>query len=255
MNSQIIDGSCRLIKHIPAPNGQPQDHHYRWWSCGSCQSGFLDPQLDCLMFFSSTFLCAGLSVLQKVLDTAAERNWLVTSVNVETMTEASFLKVFQDLDKRKEGQIIIDCETERLTGILRKVSVSFLRCSSLETTILACRQSLRLRGGMTIPDCLIFTSGKILIIYHRQNCLFLNLRPKLQKLIFFPSKKKKKALLQLFFLDLFGCQISRQLINDEHVPITKKILKQVIFLGLPSYQQRKQVTRQLFFLSLLEGAR
>lgn len=60
-------------------------------------------------------------MLQKVLDTAAERNWLVTSVNVETMTEASFLKVFQDLDKRKEGQIIIDCETERLTGILKKV--------------------------------------------------------------------------------------------------------------------------------------
>uniref|UniRef100_A0A8C6TGD6 Glutamate receptor, ionotropic, AMPA 1a n=1 Tax=Neogobius melanostomus TaxID=47308 RepID=A0A8C6TGD6_9GOBI len=64
---------------------------------------------------------SGLSVLQKVLDTAAERNWLVTSVNVETMTEASFLKVFQDLDKRKEGQIIIDCETDRLMGILKKV--------------------------------------------------------------------------------------------------------------------------------------
>ncbi|XP_033948505.1 glutamate receptor 1a isoform X3 [Pseudochaenichthys georgianus] len=64
---------------------------------------------------------SGLSVLQKVLDTAAERNWLVTSVNVETMTEASFLKVFQDLDKRKEGQIIIDCETERLTGILKEI--------------------------------------------------------------------------------------------------------------------------------------
>lgn len=68
-------------------------------------------------------------MLQKVLDSAAEREWLVTSVNVETMTEASFLKVFQDLDKRKEGQIIIDCETERLTGILKKVetfSISFL---------------------------------------------------------------------------------------------------------------------------------
>ncbi|XP_055080612.1 glutamate receptor 1a isoform X6 [Periophthalmus magnuspinnatus] len=64
---------------------------------------------------------SGLSVLQKVLDTAAEKNWLVTSVNVETMTEASFLKVFQDLDKRKEGQIIIDCETDRLTGILKKI--------------------------------------------------------------------------------------------------------------------------------------
>lgn len=67
----------------------------------------------------------GLSVLQKVLDTAAEHNWLVTSVNVETMTEASFLKVFQDLDKRKEGQIIIDCELERLTSILKKVIGSY----------------------------------------------------------------------------------------------------------------------------------
>ncbi|KAG1954419.1 glutamate receptor 1a isoform X1 [Pimephales promelas] len=64
---------------------------------------------------------SGLAVLQKVLDTAAEHNWLVTSVNVETMTEASFLKVFQDLDKRKEGQIIIDCELERLTSILKKI--------------------------------------------------------------------------------------------------------------------------------------
>ncbi|XP_057204796.1 glutamate receptor 1a isoform X3 [Triplophysa rosa] len=64
---------------------------------------------------------SGLSVLQKVLDTSAERNWLVTSVNVETMTEASFVKVFQDLDKRKEGQIIIDCELERLTSILKKI--------------------------------------------------------------------------------------------------------------------------------------
>lgn len=70
---------------------------------------------------NAQFLGPGLSVLQKVLDTAAERNWKVTSVNVETMTEASFLKVFQDLDKKKEGQIIIDCETERLTGILKKV--------------------------------------------------------------------------------------------------------------------------------------
>lgn len=77
--------------------------------------------LDSLFCFSHILHATGLSVLQKVLDTAAERNWLVTSVNVETMTEASFLKVFQDLDKRKEGQIIIDCETERLTGILKKV--------------------------------------------------------------------------------------------------------------------------------------
>ncbi|GAA6097717.1 glutamate receptor 1a [Tachysurus ichikawai] len=79
----------------------------------------------------------GLIVLQKVLDTAAERNWLVTSVNVETMTEASFLKVFQDLDKRKEGEIIIDCEPERLSSILKKViSHSLLLVLGRETYLL-----------------------------------------------------------------------------------------------------------------------
>ncbi|XP_055015080.1 glutamate receptor 1a isoform X5 [Boleophthalmus pectinirostris] len=82
----------------------------------------LVPQVDMVKMgnsFSMTYAC--LSVLQKVLDTAAEKNWLVTSVNVETMTDNSFLKVFQDLDKRKEGQIIIDCETDRLTGILKMI--------------------------------------------------------------------------------------------------------------------------------------
>ncbi|KAJ8406090.1 hypothetical protein AAFF_G00309780 [Aldrovandia affinis] len=64
---------------------------------------------------------SGLAVMQKVLDTAAEKNWLVTSVNLETMTEAAFLKVFQDLDKKKEGQIVIDCEVEKLASILRTI--------------------------------------------------------------------------------------------------------------------------------------
>uniref|UniRef100_A0AAY4BQD9 Glutamate receptor n=1 Tax=Denticeps clupeoides TaxID=299321 RepID=A0AAY4BQD9_9TELE len=64
---------------------------------------------------------SGLTMLQKVLDVAAERNWLVTSVNLETLTEASFLKLFQDLDQRKEGQIIIDCELDRLSSVLKKI--------------------------------------------------------------------------------------------------------------------------------------
>ncbi|XP_035266459.1 glutamate receptor 1a isoform X4 [Anguilla anguilla] len=64
---------------------------------------------------------SGLTVMQKVLDSAAEKNWLVTSVNLETMTEAAFMKVFQDLDKKKEGQIVIDCEVEKLASILRTI--------------------------------------------------------------------------------------------------------------------------------------
>ncbi|MEQ2219578.1 hypothetical protein XENOCAPTIV_020200 [Xenoophorus captivus] len=87
----------------------------------TCIKSLFFQQLQLLKHVLPVLSCSGLSVLQKVLDTAAEKNWLVTSVNVESMTGASFLKVFQDLDKRKEGQIIIDCETERLTGILKEV--------------------------------------------------------------------------------------------------------------------------------------
>ncbi|XP_063050005.1 glutamate receptor 1a [Engraulis encrasicolus] len=64
---------------------------------------------------------SGLTVLQRVLDSAAERGWQVVSVNVESISEASFLKLYQDLENRKEGQIIIDCETDRLASVLRKI--------------------------------------------------------------------------------------------------------------------------------------
>ncbi|XP_058852764.1 glutamate receptor 1-like isoform X3 [Acipenser ruthenus] len=64
---------------------------------------------------------AGLTVLQKVLDTAAEMNWQVTSVNVETTTEDGYRKLFQDLDKKKERQIVLDCELDRLNAILNLI--------------------------------------------------------------------------------------------------------------------------------------
>lgn len=38
----------------------------------------------------------GLSVLQKVLDTAAEKNWQVTAVNILTTTEEGYRMLFQD---------------------------------------------------------------------------------------------------------------------------------------------------------------
>uniref|UniRef100_A0A673WFQ5 Glutamate receptor n=1 Tax=Salmo trutta TaxID=8032 RepID=A0A673WFQ5_SALTR len=90
-------------------------------SSSSYQFALSPPPLSPPLFLPLSSSPLSTSLFLKVLDTAAERSWLVTSVNVETMTEASFLKVFQDLDKRKEGQIIIDCETERLTSILKKI--------------------------------------------------------------------------------------------------------------------------------------
>uniref|UniRef100_A0A3Q0SVP7 Glutamate receptor n=1 Tax=Amphilophus citrinellus TaxID=61819 RepID=A0A3Q0SVP7_AMPCI len=61
---------------------------------------------------------SGLAVLQRILDTAAERSWQVTSVNLDALTEAAFIKLLADLDYKKDFQIIIDCELERLNSIL-----------------------------------------------------------------------------------------------------------------------------------------
>ncbi|CAM9164942.1 unnamed protein product [Lampetra planeri] len=62
-----------------------------------------------------------LAVLQRILDTAAEQSWHVTTVNLDTLTESSFIKLLAELDYKKEYQIIIDCELERLNYILNLV--------------------------------------------------------------------------------------------------------------------------------------
>ncbi|XP_038845001.1 glutamate receptor 1-like isoform X2 [Salvelinus namaycush] len=66
---------------------------------------------------------SGLTVLQKILDTAAEKAWQVTSVNLDSgMDQTAFLKVVQDLEKKKEYNIILDCELERLNMILNLIA-------------------------------------------------------------------------------------------------------------------------------------
>ncbi|XP_076131442.1 glutamate receptor 1b isoform X2 [Alosa pseudoharengus] len=65
---------------------------------------------------------SGLTVLQKILDTSAEKTWKVTSVNLDSLTETAFLKVIQDLDIKKDYRIILDCELERLNSILNLIA-------------------------------------------------------------------------------------------------------------------------------------
>ncbi|KAK2827922.1 hypothetical protein Q5P01_018956 [Channa striata] len=65
---------------------------------------------------------SGLSVLQRILDTAAERSWQVTSINLDTLTESAFIKLLSDLDYKKDYQIIIDCELDRLNSILNLIA-------------------------------------------------------------------------------------------------------------------------------------
>uniref|UniRef100_A0A2I4CP02 Glutamate receptor 1 n=1 Tax=Austrofundulus limnaeus TaxID=52670 RepID=A0A2I4CP02_AUSLI len=65
---------------------------------------------------------SGLTVLQRILDTAAERSWQVTSVNLDTLTKPAFIKMLADLDYKKEFQIIIDCELECLNYTLNLIA-------------------------------------------------------------------------------------------------------------------------------------
>uniref|UniRef100_M4AKJ5 Glutamate receptor n=1 Tax=Xiphophorus maculatus TaxID=8083 RepID=M4AKJ5_XIPMA len=69
---------------------------------------------------------SGLTVLQRILDTAAERSWQVTSANLDTMTEKTFIKLLADLDYKEDFHIIIDCELERLNNILNLVKDSLI---------------------------------------------------------------------------------------------------------------------------------
>lgn len=78
--------------------------------------------------FTDALSHPGLTVLQKILDTAAERNWQVTSVNLDSLTEVTFIKLLTDLDYKKEFQIIIDCELERLNSIINLVKLDSFIC-------------------------------------------------------------------------------------------------------------------------------
>lgn len=49
----------------------------------------------------------------------------MTSVNLDSLTEATFIKLLTDLDYKKEFQIIIDCELERLNSIINLVKLVY----------------------------------------------------------------------------------------------------------------------------------
>ncbi|XP_077596090.1 glutamate receptor 1-like [Stigmatopora nigra] len=64
----------------------------------------------------------GVSVLKKVLERAAEQGWQVTSVNLDSLSEAGFISLLTDLDFKKEFQVVLDCEADRLNAILALIA-------------------------------------------------------------------------------------------------------------------------------------
>ncbi|CAB1431139.1 unnamed protein product [Pleuronectes platessa] len=59
---------------------------------------------------------------ETILDTAAERTWQVTSVNLDTLTESGFIKMLTDLELKKDFKVIVNCELLRLNSILQLIS-------------------------------------------------------------------------------------------------------------------------------------
>lgn len=63
-----------------------------------------------------------------VLDTAAERKWQVTAINVGNMKDdrkdEAYRSLFQDLENKKERRVILDCEQEKVKDIMEQVITS-----------------------------------------------------------------------------------------------------------------------------------
>uniref|UniRef100_A0AAQ4RBN9 Glutamate receptor n=1 Tax=Gasterosteus aculeatus aculeatus TaxID=481459 RepID=A0AAQ4RBN9_GASAC len=66
----------------------------------------------------------GLSTLQVILDTAAEKKWVVTAINVGNLKDErkdeAYRSLFQDLEIRKERRIILDCEQDKVRDIMEQ---------------------------------------------------------------------------------------------------------------------------------------
>ncbi|XP_059902785.1 glutamate receptor 2-like isoform X1 [Gadus macrocephalus] len=67
----------------------------------------------------------GLSTLQVILDTAAEKKWVVTAINVGNLKDErkdeAYRSLFQDLEIRKERRIILDCEQDKVKDIMEQI--------------------------------------------------------------------------------------------------------------------------------------
>lgn len=76
----------------------------------------------------------GLTTLQVVLDTAAERKWQVTAINVGNLKDErkdeAYRSLFQDLENKKERRVILDCEQDKVKDIMEQVRVKPSRSCS-----------------------------------------------------------------------------------------------------------------------------
>lgn len=74
--------------------------------------------------------------MQVVLDTAAEKKWQVTAINVGNLKDErkdeAYRSLFQDLENKKERRVILDCEQDKVKDIMEQVrdALHLLVCDS-----------------------------------------------------------------------------------------------------------------------------
>ncbi|MGH0183175.1 UNVERIFIED_CONTAM: hypothetical protein FKN15_011576 [Acipenser sinensis] len=64
----------------------------------------------------------GYAILQAIMEKAGQNGWQVSAICVENFNDASYRRLLEDLDRRQEKKIVIDCEAERLQNILEQFS-------------------------------------------------------------------------------------------------------------------------------------
>lgn len=68
-----------------------------------------------------------------MLDTAAEKKWQVTAINVGNMKDErkdeAYRSLFQDLENKKERRVILDCEQDKVKDIMEQVQYKYQTCA------------------------------------------------------------------------------------------------------------------------------
>lgn len=63
-----------------------------------------------------------------MLDSAAEKKWQVTAINVGNINndkkDETYRSLFQDLELKKERRVILDCERDKVNDIVDQVCYS-----------------------------------------------------------------------------------------------------------------------------------
>uniref|UniRef100_A0A8C7Y226 Glutamate receptor, ionotropic, AMPA 2b n=1 Tax=Oryzias sinensis TaxID=183150 RepID=A0A8C7Y226_9TELE len=86
---------------------------------------WFDSSPDDINDWGCHILPPGLTTLQVVLDTAAEKKWQVTAINVGNLKDErkdeAYRSLFQDLENKKERRVILDCEQDKVKDIMDQV--------------------------------------------------------------------------------------------------------------------------------------